>query len=293
MASAAALAVEGVRMLQDTGGIASAVLSGVWRSRALIFVIWVTPGPVRPGRLVRWRRSTLIPFRRAPCALLARPLRWLPSGLHSSGLSKILSRVFADALASGEMDFLQEKTRTLPWSIACGQLCAFAVPTFSFRRRRNGGDIVISAELNTFLLLATQREDADSLFFQSPAADRRRHRDWFAPEELHRCAGRTTRSEGIARSTRSHDGPDWALLWRRDDLRSASPGQSRDSAPVAVARTGRHVADQFAVGIDDCAALVQHIIEHLHDFRVCCHCGLMRNRSTPSACTSSSSYSRL
>ena len=38
-----------VRMLRDTGGIASAVLSGVWRSRALIFVIWVTPGTGETG----------------------------------------------------------------------------------------------------------------------------------------------------------------------------------------------------------------------------------------------------
>ena len=109
----------------------------------------------------------MIPFRRAPCALLARPLRWLPSGLHSSGLSKILSRVFADALASGEMDFLQEKTL----HVAVVDLRVNSYVRLECRRfvpavPRNGGDIVISAELYTFLLLATQREDADSLFFQ-------------------------------------------------------------------------------------------------------------------------------
>lgn len=109
----------------------------------------------------------MIKFRRAHCALLALPLRWMPTGLNSAGLSKILNHVFADALASGEMDFLQEKTL----QVAVVDLRVNSHVRLQQRRfvsavSRNGADITISAELYTFLLLATQREDADSLFFQ-------------------------------------------------------------------------------------------------------------------------------
>lgn len=109
----------------------------------------------------------MIPFRRAPCALLARPLRWLPSGLHSSGLSKILNHVFADALASGELDFLQEKTlRVAVLDLRVDSYLRLQRRRFVPAASHNGANIRFSAELNTFLLLATRREDADSLFFR-------------------------------------------------------------------------------------------------------------------------------
>lgn len=101
------------------------------------------------------------------CTLLFPPLRWLPAGVHGNGLALTLNRLLQRPLADGELDFLQGKSLT----IAIGDVgIEFRIRLqgnrFVNASLHDGEDVRFSGDLYTFLLLATQQEDADSLFFQ-------------------------------------------------------------------------------------------------------------------------------
>jgi predicted lipid carrier protein YhbT len=101
------------------------------------------------------------------CRFLAKPLQWLPQRLHAGGLSVMLNHLLAHALADGELDFLHGKTVSL--EIADLRICYRLVcdkdgfrPAPAWRE----ADVRFSGDAQALLSLATQREDADSLFFQ-------------------------------------------------------------------------------------------------------------------------------
>jgi predicted lipid carrier protein YhbT len=101
------------------------------------------------------------------CRILTRPLRWLPQRAHAGGLSLALNRLLAQPLADGDLDFLRDKVVGLEVSDL----------GIRFRLARDGRgfvpaaddapeDVRFSGDVRTLLQLATQREDADTLFFQ-------------------------------------------------------------------------------------------------------------------------------
>lgn len=101
------------------------------------------------------------------CRLLTAPLQWLPQRLHASGLSLMLNHLLAHALADGETDFLNGKMVSI--EIADLGICyRLACDKDGFRAAPAGveADVSFSGDAQAFLSLATQREDADSLFFQ-------------------------------------------------------------------------------------------------------------------------------
>lgn len=95
------------------------------------------------------------------------PLSLLPDSLHSRLMALALNRVFAPQVASGEMDFLNGRAVCIRVKDA----------RFSWRLMLHHGrfipcnrvispDVTISGDAYDFLLLATRREDSDTLFFQ-------------------------------------------------------------------------------------------------------------------------------
>lgn len=99
--------------------------------------------------------------------LLTAPLRLIPNVFHSTALGVMLSRIFDAMLRAGELDFLE------------GRVLHIAVDDagIEYRLTLLGGRLVaadrqrpvaacIAGTLHDFLLLATRREDADTLFFQ-------------------------------------------------------------------------------------------------------------------------------
>lgn len=97
---------------------------------------------------------------------LALPLGLIPTRLNSTILVMILNRLFRPELADGELDFLTEKQMLI--SVADARL--------SYRITLNNGalaavgdgrpeDLSIEGDVYDFLLLATRREDTDTLFF--------------------------------------------------------------------------------------------------------------------------------
>ena len=99
------------------------------------------------------------------CDLVTRPLRWLPRRLHGGGLALLLNRVLAPALADGELDFLHGKTLAITVD-DLGIRYGLRLADDGFVAADGDADVRFAASLHTLLLLATQREDADSLFFQ-------------------------------------------------------------------------------------------------------------------------------
>ncbi len=99
-------------------------------------------------------------------APLALPLSLVPSKSYGALMVKLLNKLFAPELADGELDFLNEKIMRvdvvdarLNFSITLrnGVLCA--------AESNQPHDLSIEGSVYDFLLLATRREDADTLFF--------------------------------------------------------------------------------------------------------------------------------
>lgn len=99
-------------------------------------------------------------------APLAWPLALIPTRLNSTILVQILNRLFAPELTDGELDFLDGRQ----------MLITVADVRLSYRITLDKGllaavgderkeDLSIQGNLYDFLLLATRREDTDTLFF--------------------------------------------------------------------------------------------------------------------------------
>jgi O2-independent ubiquinone biosynthesis accessory factor UbiT len=98
---------------------------------------------------------------------LARPLRLMPTVAHSRVLASALNQVMKEAIEQGELEFLQDRQV----GIEIEDLGIRYRLGFKDGRIRGFGegtraDATISGGLHEFLLLATRREDADTLFFQ-------------------------------------------------------------------------------------------------------------------------------
>jgi len=96
--------------------------------------------------------------------LLTLPMGLIPPRLNSTVLAQILNRVFAPELKDGELDFLDGQVMrigvddarlTFRLTLADGRI----------RAAKTGEDLTIDGNVYEFLLLATRREDPDTLFF--------------------------------------------------------------------------------------------------------------------------------
>lgn len=98
--------------------------------------------------------------------LLASPLKIIPAFVHSTALVTFLNRIFAAALRSGDLEFLSQQVL----------LIRVIDARLDFRLTLSGNrliicpphqpyDLLIEGVAYDFLLLASHREDADTLFF--------------------------------------------------------------------------------------------------------------------------------
>ncbi|HEY9198893.1 MAG TPA: SCP2 sterol-binding domain-containing protein [Gammaproteobacteria bacterium] len=98
---------------------------------------------------------------------LLRPFGLLPGGLTQPTFITLCNRIFAAALAAGELDFLEQRTvrvdvRDAGIVLTLGGQSRRLVGHSAARR----GDVRISGDTFDFLLLVSRREDPDTLFFQ-------------------------------------------------------------------------------------------------------------------------------
>ena len=98
--------------------------------------------------------------------LLTLPLGIVPARLNSAVLAQILNRVFKPELASGELDFLDQRVMLI--RVDDAQLSyRLTLQNDRLQAAESGrtADLSIEGTTYDFLLLATRREDPDTLFF--------------------------------------------------------------------------------------------------------------------------------
>jgi predicted lipid carrier protein YhbT len=98
--------------------------------------------------------------------LLTLPFGILPPRLNSSVLAQILNRVFKPELSSGELEFLDQRVMLIRVDDA---RLSYRLTLRNGRLQAadsgRGADLSIEGTTYDFLLLATRREDPDTLFF--------------------------------------------------------------------------------------------------------------------------------
>ena len=99
--------------------------------------------------------------------LFSLPLGFIPAKIHSNILVTALNRIFAQELQEGELDFLRPR-RILLIRVQDAKL-DFCLTLVGDRlvayNHQQSYDLVIEGTAYDFLLLATRREDPDTLFF--------------------------------------------------------------------------------------------------------------------------------
>ena len=115
-------------------------------------------------------RQAAIPRSHTLPAPLAFPLRLIPSAAHNLVLTKLLNRICAPELADGELNFLRDRVMLIRVSDA-GLDYRITLANGTLRAAESGRihDLSIEGTLYDFLLLASRREDADTLFFNRSA----------------------------------------------------------------------------------------------------------------------------
>ncbi len=100
-------------------------------------------------------------------SLLAKPLSLVPGRLHATLVSGLLNQLLAGPIHDGDLDFMSGRYLRVEVMDAGIRfdLC------FDGRRLLGAGngsspDLVFCGNVHDFLLLATRREDSDTLFFQ-------------------------------------------------------------------------------------------------------------------------------
>ena len=115
--------------------------------------------------------TTPVKMTTAPTPMLPAPLRLpvslIPSSVHATLMVATLSRLFAKAVDTGDLDFLEERSVKVDATDA-GASFAFGMDNGKLVKRAidTNHDLTLRGKVYDFLLLGSRREDADTLFFQ-------------------------------------------------------------------------------------------------------------------------------
>ena len=95
------------------------------------------------------------------------PGRLLPGRLHSQGLTLLLNRLLSEALAGGELDFLQDRVLQIEvMDLALDYRLTLDRGKLAAAAPGSAPDVRFGGRSREFLLLALNEEDPDTLFFQ-------------------------------------------------------------------------------------------------------------------------------
>ncbi len=100
-------------------------------------------------------------------ALLAKPLSLVPERLHATLVSKILNHLLAEQINDGDLEFMTG--RYLRVEVMDAEIrfdLCFDGGRLLASGNRKSPDLIFRGNVYDFLLLATRREDSDTLFFQ-------------------------------------------------------------------------------------------------------------------------------
>jgi predicted lipid carrier protein YhbT len=97
---------------------------------------------------------------------LSLPLKIIPARFHSTALVAVLNRIFSRDLQEGELDFMQDRVLHICVEDT-GIEYRFTVDgnRFATCSLTQPADLVLKGTVYNYLLLASRREDTDTLFF--------------------------------------------------------------------------------------------------------------------------------
>lgn len=100
-------------------------------------------------------------------SIVRKPLAWVPLPIKAKVITSAMNAVFAAPLEAGELGFLTERVMNV--FVSDAEL-SFSVRLDQGKLRADiaalEADLTVEGTVYTFLLLATRREDADTLFFR-------------------------------------------------------------------------------------------------------------------------------
>lgn len=100
-------------------------------------------------------------------SIASRPLAWVPIAIKAKAITSAMNTMFAAPLAAGELEFLAQRVVNI--NVSDAEL-KFSVrleqDRFCADKEVPEADLSIEGTVYTFLLLATRKEDADTLFFR-------------------------------------------------------------------------------------------------------------------------------
>jgi O2-independent ubiquinone biosynthesis accessory factor UbiT len=100
-------------------------------------------------------------------SIARKPVEWVPMAVKAKAITSAMNTMFATPLQAGELSFLAQRVMNI--------VVSDAELRFSVRLEKNQlraaseaaeADLTIEGTVYTFLLLATRKEDADTLFFR-------------------------------------------------------------------------------------------------------------------------------
>jgi len=99
-------------------------------------------------------------------ASLSLPLKIIPSSIQNKALVSTLNKIFHKDLKDGDLDFMQEKNVQITIEdIGIEFLLSYDRGRLMPGDRNKTADLLLKGTVYNYLLLASRREDADTLFF--------------------------------------------------------------------------------------------------------------------------------
>jgi len=100
-------------------------------------------------------------------SIAKKPVAWVPMPVKAKAITSVMNAMFAKPLQEGELEFLAQ--RVININVSDAEL-RFSVRMDKESLRAGSevaeADLTIEGTVYTFLLLATRKEDADTLFFR-------------------------------------------------------------------------------------------------------------------------------
>ncbi len=100
-------------------------------------------------------------------SIARKPVAWVPMPVKAKAITSVMNAMFAKPLQEGELEFLAQ--RVININVSDAEL-RFSVRMDKESLRAGSevaeADLTIEGTVYTFLLLATRKEDADTLFFR-------------------------------------------------------------------------------------------------------------------------------
>ena len=143
------------------------VRPGMARNPHKVYTFCLLPAWQNHSDGKRFDMTTMAKRRHLFPSLLAKPLSLVPGRLHATLVSGVMNQLLAGPINDGDLDFMSgRQLRVEVIDAGIGLDLCFDGGRLLAAGSGKSPDLIFRGNVHDFLLLATRREDSDSLFFQ-------------------------------------------------------------------------------------------------------------------------------